>query len=128
MSDADTRITNDANVVVNGFAKMFAELMFSTTAGVFYTANIWRVFGFRFACVPYAYLVSAYLCVNVLAKSVLDNFRKAGRLRGESWGLYTFAAASWRPHRCALASRGSGSAAWQWPSSTCSSGPQPCSS
>ena len=93
MSDADTRITNDANVVVNGFAKMFAELMFSTTAGVFYTANIWRVFGFRFACVPYAYLVSAYLCVNVLAKSVLDNFRKAGRLRGESWGLYTFAAA-----------------------------------
>lgn len=27
------------------------------------------------------------------AGSVLDNFRKAGRLRGESWGLYTFAAA-----------------------------------
>eukprot|EP01052_Picozoa_sp_SAG31_P011263 SAG31_NODE_634_length_13365_cov_182.161767_10_plen_126_part_00 len=72
---------------------MFAELMFSTTAGIFYTVNILQVFGLRFALVPYAYLISAYVCVNVLAKSVLDNFRKAGRLRGESWGLYTFAAA-----------------------------------
>jgi ABC-type uncharacterized transport system fused permease/ATPase subunit len=93
MSDADTRITNDGRACVDQIARTFADVMFSATAGVFYTLNIWTVFGWRFAVVPYAYLLSAFCCVNVIAKPVLDNFRKAGRLRGESWGLYTFAAA-----------------------------------
>eukprot|EP01047_Picozoa_sp_COSAG01_P034196 COSAG01_NODE_2556_length_7460_cov_14.297786_8_plen_590_part_00 len=93
MSDADTRITNDGRACVDQIARTFADVMFSATAGVFYTLNIWSVFGWRFALVPYIYLLSAFCCVNVIAKPVLDNFRKAGRLRGESWGLYTFAAA-----------------------------------
>ena len=93
MSDADTRITNDCKVCCDQIATTFANCMFCATAGVFYTLNIWSVFGWRFASIPYIYLGGAFCCVNVLAKPVLDNFRKAGRLRGESWGLYTFAAA-----------------------------------
>ena len=93
MSDADTRITNDCKICCDQIATSFANCMFCATAGVFYTLNIWSVFGWRFASIPYIYLGAAFGCVNVLAKPVLDNFRKAGRLRGESWGLYTFAAA-----------------------------------
>jgi hypothetical protein len=87
MSDADTRITNDTNITVDGFAKTFSNIMFSSTAGIFNTVNIYLVWGWRFALMPYVYLGVAYCCVNVLAKSVLNNFRKAGRLRGESWSV-----------------------------------------
>jgi ABC-type uncharacterized transport system fused permease/ATPase subunit len=93
MSDADTRITNDCKICCDQIATTFANCMYCATAGVFYTLNIWSVFGWRFASIPYLYLGGAFCCVNVLAKPVLDNFRMAGRLRGESWGLYTFAAA-----------------------------------
>ena len=100
MDDADTRITNDAKICVDQIAKTFADALYAATAGVLNTIEILTVFGWRFALVPYAYLISAFLCVNVIAKPVLSNFRKAGRLRGESWGLYCLRALRIRSTCC----------------------------
>lgn len=90
MSDGDTRIHTDLAQAVDGFAKTFSNALFSCTAGVFYTMEIWRVFGLRFAAAPYIYLFGSFLMVDYIAP-VTKTWREIGRFRGESWGMYRFA-------------------------------------
>ena len=90
MSDADTRITEDLRQTIDEFAKCFSDGLFTCSAGVFYTFNIMRLFGWRYAIAPYAYLAAATAVVDFIAP-VIKTWRRLGRLRGQSWGSYRFA-------------------------------------
>lgn len=59
MHDADTRITEDLRQTIDGFARSFSDGMFSTITGFFYTVETFRVFGLKFALVPYGTRSSA---------------------------------------------------------------------
>ena len=87
MSDADTRITEDLRQTIDEFAKCFSDGLFTCSAGVFYTFNIMRLFGWRYAIAPYAYLAAATAVVDFIAP-VIKTWRRLGRLRGQSWGSY----------------------------------------
>ena len=45
VADPDTRISADVSESVNGFAKCFSDTLYTTTAGVLYTFEIWRYGG-----------------------------------------------------------------------------------
>ena len=90
MSDGDTRIHTDLAQAVDGMAKTFSDALFSCTTGVFYTVEIWRVFGLLFAAAPYIYLFGAFIMVNKIAP-VMKTWREIGRFRAEAWGMYRFA-------------------------------------
>ena len=54
--------------------------MFAGTAGVFYTWNLHRLYGWRYAAAPYAYLLSGFLVVDVLAP-VRKTWRRLEKMR-----------------------------------------------
>jgi ABC-type uncharacterized transport system fused permease/ATPase subunit len=87
MADADVRITEDLRQTVDGFSRSFSDVMYSSTTGVFYTFEIWRLFGWKYAIAPYAYLFGAFGVVDFLAP-VMKRWRRNGRFRGQSWGSY----------------------------------------
>lgn len=89
MHDADTRITEDLRQTIDGFARSFSDGMFSTITGFFYTVETFRVFGYKFALAPYAYLFFSFVIVDFLAP-VMKTWRRNGRNRGQSWADYRF--------------------------------------
>ena len=90
MADPDTRISADLEESVNGFASCFSDAMFAATAGVIYTVEIGRLFGWRFAAAPYAYLGASYLLVEKLLP-MRQVWRRRSRAKGQSFGRYLFA-------------------------------------
>jgi ABC-type uncharacterized transport system fused permease/ATPase subunit len=90
MDDPDTRITSDLSQTVNGFTNCFSNAMYSASAGILYTAEIWRLFGWKYAIAPYAYLMfGRTLCQYIIPMQ--ERWRRNGRARGTSWGKYRFA-------------------------------------
>ena len=77
---------------VNGFARTFSTSVFSATAGLCYTAEIFRKFGLKYALAPYVYLLVSFVAVDVCMPFHKMN-REIGRFRAESWGMYRFALA-----------------------------------
>lgn len=92
LSDADSRMTEDLNTTVNGFARTFSTSVFSATAGLCYTVEILRTFGLKYALAPYAYLFVSFIAVDICMPFHKMN-REIGRFRAESWGMYRFALA-----------------------------------
>lgn len=90
LSDADSRMTEDLNTTVSGFARTFSTSVFSATAGLCYTVEIFRKFGLKYALAPYAYLFVSFIAVDVCMPIHKMN-REIGRFRAESWGMYRFA-------------------------------------
>eukprot|EP01047_Picozoa_sp_COSAG01_P110396 COSAG01_NODE_39221_length_479_cov_1.228947_1_plen_114_part_10 len=63
LADAAGRISADVDETVAGFAKCFSDALFASTAGVIYSVQIGRLFGWRFALAPYAYLGCTYVLI-----------------------------------------------------------------
>ena len=61
LADADSRMTQDLNTTVDAFASTFSKVIFLSTEGFFYTVEIGRAYGWRYACAPYLYLTFAYV-------------------------------------------------------------------
>jgi ATP-binding cassette subfamily D (ALD) protein 3 len=87
MGDADTRLTDDMNATVAGFAHAFANVVFSACAGISYSVDISRLYGWRMAAAPFAYVVLTFVMVNYIAP-VSKTWRMLGRERGRTWGIY----------------------------------------
>ena len=47
MSDPDTRLTDDLNRAVDGFAETFCNVVYTALAGIFHTVELWRLFGWK---------------------------------------------------------------------------------
>lgn len=91
IEDPDSRITEDLNATINGFARFFSDSMNSVVTGVLQTRELWVNFGPLFAIAPYAYLTVAFLVVEKVMP-MRKSWRRMGHARGYSWGKYCYAA------------------------------------
>ena len=91
IEDPDSRITEDLNATINGFARFFSDSMNSIVTGVLQTRELWVNFGPLFAIAPYAYLTVAFLVVEKVMP-MRKSWRRMGHARGYSWGKYCYAA------------------------------------
>lgn len=57
--DPDVRLTTDVKEVTENSAHIFCELLYTATAGTFFAAKLWKLYGAPWAIAPYAYL---WLC------------------------------------------------------------------
>jgi ABC-type uncharacterized transport system fused permease/ATPase subunit len=78
MADADARLTDSMNATVNGFAHAFNNTVYTAIAGMFSTLEIARLFGWRMAAVPYAYVIGTFVVVEIIAP-VSKTWRMLGR-------------------------------------------------
>jgi ABC-type uncharacterized transport system fused permease/ATPase subunit len=90
IEDPDSRITQDLNATINGFAQYFSQSMNATITCVLQTRELLVSFGWRFAVAPYIYLFSAFLIVEKLMP-MRKAWRRMGHARGYSWGKYVYA-------------------------------------
>ena len=51
LSDPDHRIVSDLSMTAQTFSDCFSDILFSGTAGVFYTLNLARLYGWRYAVI-----------------------------------------------------------------------------
>ena len=107
IADPDARISRDLRATVDGFANCFSTALYNLMAGVLYTRELYRYFGWRFAVAPYAYLGVASLVVDGLLP-MRREWRKLGHMRGLTWGLYTNAAQRLELHQEGIAALGGG--------------------
>ena len=91
IEDPDSRITQDLNATINGFANYFSNAMMASITCVLQTRELWIEFGWRFAAAPYIYLITAFLVVEK-AMPMRKSWRRMGHARGFSWGKYVYAA------------------------------------
>ena len=91
IEDPDSRITQDLNATINGFASYFSNSLDSVGTGVMYTVLLGWEFGWLFAAAPYAYLLTAFAIVEKVMP-MRKSWRRMGHARGYSWGKYCYAA------------------------------------
>jgi ABC-type multidrug transport system fused ATPase/permease subunit len=91
IEDPDSRITQDLNATINGFANYFSSSMIESITCVLQTRELLVNFGWRFAVAPYAYLITSFLIVEKLMP-MRQSWRRMGHARGFSWGKYVYAA------------------------------------
>jgi ABC-type uncharacterized transport system fused permease/ATPase subunit len=88
LTDPDQRIVGDLARTAQTFSDCFSDILFSGTAGVFYTYNVLRLFGWRYAIAPYAYLCVAFVVVDVLAP-VKKTWRRLEKQRWSAMSAYS---------------------------------------
>ena len=87
MSDPDHRITSDLAATAQTFSDVFSDILFSGTAGVFYSYNMFKLYGWKYAVAPYAYLAFAFVIVDVLAP-VRKTWRRLEKQRWSAMSAY----------------------------------------
>lgn len=87
MTDPDHRITSDLAQTAQTFSDCFSDILFSGTAGVFYSWNMFRLYGWKYAVAPYAYLAFAFVIVDVLAP-VRKTWRRLEKQRWSAMSAY----------------------------------------
>ena len=91
IEDPDSRITQDLNATIGGFANYFSSSMNSVVTGVLQTRELWVNFGPLFAVAPYIYLAVSFFIVEKVMP-MRKSWRRMGHARGFSWGKYCYAA------------------------------------
>ena len=88
LTDPDQRIVGDIAMTAQTFSDCFSDALFAGTAGVFYTANVLRLFGWKYALAPYAYLGAAFVVVDVVAP-VRKTWRRLEKQRWSAMSAYS---------------------------------------
>ena len=86
MADPDTRLTDDLNKATDGFCNTFCNVLYTATAGVFHSVELWK-HNWVLGLAPYVYLAVSFAFVDYITP-VRKTWRPLGRERGRTWGIY----------------------------------------
>ena len=87
MVDADQRIVGDLKVTAQAFSDCFADAIFTSTEGVFYTLNLYSYYGWRMALAPYVFTSVTFVLVNWVSPA-RKRWRRLGNERMGSFGAF----------------------------------------
>jgi ABC-type uncharacterized transport system fused permease/ATPase subunit len=87
MIDADNRIVEDMKVTAQAFSDCFSDVIFTSTEGVFYTWNLYQLFGYKMAVLPYVYTLATFLLVNKVSPA-RKRWKRLGNQRMAAYAAY----------------------------------------
>ena len=81
--DADSRMTEEVEKVVDGYASFLSAGLFNICSGTFYLAKLWNEYGFLYAGLPFAYIFAATAVANKIAPLSYRKYRELTRCKAQ---------------------------------------------
>ena len=75
-NDADSRMTEEVEKVVEGYASFLSAGLFNICSGTFYLAKLWNEYGFLYAGLPFGYIFAATALAHTIAPLSYRKYRE----------------------------------------------------
>ena len=82
-NDADSRMTEEVEKVVEGYASFLSAGLFNICSGTFYLAKLWNEYGFLYAGLPFGYIFAATALANTIAPLSYRKYRELTRSKAQ---------------------------------------------
>ena len=82
-NDADSRMTEEVEKVVEGYASFLSAGLFNICSGTFYLAKLWNEYGFLYAGLPFGYIFAATALAHTIAPLSYRKYRELTRSKAQ---------------------------------------------